>query len=176
MVPQPRDAVEIYRHIRWFVGLGPRPQFDRYTYWEKFDYWGVFWGMMIIGGSGLMLWFPELFAILVPGWMFNIALLVHGEEALLAVGFIFTVHFFNCHIRPEKFPMDLVIFTGRVSEHEMKEERPVEYQRMAEAGRLELEAVGPPSARAVTWGRTFGTVAVALGILTVALIVFALLQ
>jgi hypothetical protein len=58
----------------------------------------------------------------------------------------------------------------------MKEERPVEYQRMAEAGRLELEAVGPPSARAVTWSRAFGTVAVALGILTVALIVFALLQ
>ena len=49
-------------HIRWFVGGGPRPRFDRFTYWEKFDYWAVFWGMGIIGASGLLLWFPEFFA------------------------------------------------------------------------------------------------------------------
>jgi LPXTG-motif cell wall-anchored protein len=62
---------------------------------EKFDYWAVFWGMGIIGGSGLLLWFPVFFAHIVPGWVFNIAMLVHGEEALLAVGFIFTMHFFK---------------------------------------------------------------------------------
>ena len=65
-----------------------------------------------------------------PGWMFNIATLVHGEEALLAVGFIFTIHFFNGHMRPEKFPMDPVIFTGRITEHEMLEERGAEYDRL----------------------------------------------
>ena len=63
MVPQPRDFFEMVAHIRWFVGLGPQPRFDHFTYWEKFDYWAVFWGMGIIGGSGLMLWFPELFAL-----------------------------------------------------------------------------------------------------------------
>ncbi len=52
MVPQPRDLSEMLGHIKWFVGLGPRPNFDRFTYWEKFDYWAVFWGMGIIGGSG----------------------------------------------------------------------------------------------------------------------------
>jgi cytochrome b subunit of formate dehydrogenase len=62
LVPQPRDLVEIYRHVKWFLRVGPQPQFDRYTYWEKFDYWAVFWGMFIIGGSGLMLWFPEVFS------------------------------------------------------------------------------------------------------------------
>ena len=106
MVPQPRDLREFVEHMRWFLGRGPRPRFDRYTYWEKFDYWAVFWGMAIIGGSGLLLWFPVFFARFLPGWMFNVALLVHGEEALLAVGFIFTMHFFNGHLRPEKFPMD----------------------------------------------------------------------
>ena len=121
-------------HFRWFVGLGPRPVFDRFTYWEKFDYWAVFWGMAIIGGSGLMLWFPVLFSRILPGWVFNIALLVHGEEALLAVGFIFTIHFFNGHLRPEKFPMDMVIFTGRVEEHEFQAERPAEYARLTAAG------------------------------------------
>ena len=55
-----------------------------------------------------------------PGWVFNIAMLVHGEEALLAVGFIFTIHFFNGHLRPEKFPMDTVIFTGRVTLDELR--------------------------------------------------------
>ncbi len=123
MVPQPQDAIDVWRNFKWFVGRGPQPQFDRWTYWEKFDYWAVFWGMFIIGGSGLLLWFPVFFSKLLPGWMFNIAALVHGEEALLAVGFIFTFHFFNGHVRPAKFPMDTVIFTGRISEHELKGER-----------------------------------------------------
>ena len=71
MVPQPKDVQDMYRQIRWFLGLGPKPIFDRYTYWEKFDYWAVFWGMGIIGGSGLMLWFPVAFSHLVPGWVYQ---------------------------------------------------------------------------------------------------------
>ena len=123
MVPQPQDAYDMWANLKWFVGKGSQPKFDRFTYWEKFDYWAVFWGMFIIGGSGFMLWFPTFFSLFLPGWVLNIATLVHGEEALLAVGFIFTIHFFNGHLRPEKFPMDTVIFTWVVSEHEMKEER-----------------------------------------------------
>ena len=123
MVPQPQDVIDIFAQLQVVRRQGPRPQFDRWTYWEKFDYWAVFWGMFIIGGSGLLLWFPVFFSQFLPGWMFNIATLVHGEEALLAVGFIFTIHFFNGHLRPEKFPMDTVIFTGRISEHELKDER-----------------------------------------------------
>ena len=78
--------------------------------------------------------------------MFNIAALVHGEEALLAVGFIFTFHFFNGHVRPAKFPMDTVIFTGRISEHELKAERAVEYERLAKEGRLAAKEAPPPTA------------------------------
>jgi len=171
MVPQPRDLADMVQHIRWFVGLGPRPAFDRYTYWEKFDYWAVFWGMAIIGGSGLMLWFPVAFSHVVPGWAYNIALLVHGEEALLAVGFIFTIHFFNSHLRPEKFPMDMVIFTGRVPEHEWRDERPAEYARLAG----DAPDAGPPSGRAWIVGRVIGSAAVAAGLVLVALIAFALI-
>ena len=171
MVPQPKDLAEMAGHFRWFVGLGPRPVFDRFTYWEKFDYWAVFWGMAIIGGSGLMLWFPVLFSRFLPGWVFNIALLVHGEEALLAVGFIFTIHFFNGHLRPEKFPMDMVIFTGRVEEHELQAERPAEYARLTAAG--PLPDAGPPSPRARLIGRTVGTIAVVIGLTLVGLILFA---
>ena len=175
MVPQPRDFFELVGHLRWFVGLGPRPRFEHFTYWEKFDYWAVFWGMGIIGGSGLVLWFPERFAHLLPGGLFNFAMLIHGEEALLAVGFIFTIHFFNSHLRPEKFPMDAVIFTGRVTEREMIEERQDEYARLVALGRMgDLELA--PSPRWVhIVGRSVGAVAVTLGLIMVGLILFALL-
>ena len=171
MVPQPSDLRDMYQQFLWFFGQGPRPVFDRFTYWEKFDYWAVFWGMGIIGGSGLLLWFPVFFSHVVPGWVYNIALLVHGEEALLAVGFIFTIHFFNSHLRPEKFPMDMVIFTGRVTEHDLADERPAEYARHAAGGTMPYTT--PPSHRSWLVGRIVGTTAVIVGLMLVALILYA---
>jgi cytochrome b subunit of formate dehydrogenase len=175
MVPQLRDLRDLVQHVLWFIGQGPKPRFDQFTYWEKFDYWAVFWGMFIIGGSGLLLWFPVFFARFVPGWIFNIALLIHGEEALLAVGFIFTIHFFNTHLRPEKFPIDRVIFTGRVTLDEMREERPDEYARLTREGTLPSLSVSPPD----PWLGRFGTVvaatAVPLGLALVGLILYAVL-
>jgi cytochrome b subunit of formate dehydrogenase len=175
MVPQPQDIIDIWAHFKWFVGKGPRPRFDRWTYWEKFDYWAVFWGMFIIGGSGLLLWFPVFFAKFLPGWMFNIATLVHGEEALLAVGFIFTFHFFNGHLRPEKFPMDTVIFSGVIPEHELKEERPVEYDRLLRAGGLAAKEAPPPTPGSIRFGHYVGGTALTLGVITVCFIVYSLL-
>jgi hypothetical protein len=131
--------------------------------------------MAIIGGSGLMLWFPGFFARFVPGWAFNLAFVVHGEEALLATVFIFTVHFFNGHLRPEKFPMDTVIFTGRTPAEEVRLERPAEYERLERSGRLHGLRVPPPPARVRRMGYLVGTVAVGLGLLMVALTVYALL-
>ena len=78
---------------------------------------------LLMGAAGLMLWFPQAASHVLPGWMFNVALFVHGAEATLAIGFIFVIHFFNGHLRPGKFPMDLVIFTGSVSDDELREER-----------------------------------------------------
>ncbi len=129
LCPNQKDIMDIVGMIRWFFFKGPKPSFDRWTYWEKFDFLAVFWGMFAIGGSGLMLWFPEFFGRFLPGWMFNIATIVHSDEALLATGFIFTVHFFNTHFRPEKFPMDFVIFNGQISKHELMEERGDQWKR-----------------------------------------------
>jgi thiosulfate reductase cytochrome b subunit len=174
LVPQPQDVIDIVRNFKWFVGAGPQPQFDRWTYWEKFDYWAVFWGMVIIGGSGLLLWFPVFFSQLLPGWMFNIAALVHGEEALLAAGFIFTFHFFNGHVRPSKFPMDTVIFTGRISEHELKTERLAEYERMVREGRLAGNEAPAPTAEAKWFGWVVGGTALTLGVVAIVLIVYSI--
>jgi cytochrome b subunit of formate dehydrogenase len=175
MTPQPRDVVEMLQHIKWFLRLGPKPRFDHFTYWEKFDYWAVFWGMGIIGGSGLVLWFPELFSRILPGSWFNIALLVHGEEGLLAVGFIFTIHFFNSHLRPDKFPMDPVIFTGRVTRHEFEEERPAEYERLERARTLDELEVEPAAGWVGRVAKGVAVVAVTLGLIMVALILYAVL-
>ncbi len=123
--------------LRWFLYLGKPAKFDRWTYWEKFDYFAVFWGIPIIGLSGLMLWFPGFFTRFLPGYALNIAKIVHGEEAMLAVGFIFIFHFFHTHLRPESFPMDLVIFTGSMPLERLKSERPEEYNRLTESGELE---------------------------------------
>jgi cytochrome b subunit of formate dehydrogenase len=175
MVPQPQDIFDMWNHFKWFTGKGPRPQFDRWTYWEKFDYWAVFWGMAIIGGSGLILWFPAQFAAVLPGWIFNVATVVHGEEALLAVGFIFTIHFFNGHIRPEKFPMDLVIFTGRIPEHELKDERPQEFRRLVAEGRLAAAEAAPPTPWTKVFGWVVGGAAVIVGTATVVVIIYSVL-
>jgi cytochrome b subunit of formate dehydrogenase len=174
LVPQPADLVQMIQHFRWFVGMGPRPRFDRYSYWEKFDYWAVFWGMGIIGSSGLLLWFPGFFARVLPGWIYNIALVVHGEEALMAMVFIFTVHFFNGHLRPDKFPMDLVIFTGRVSLKELEHERPAEYERMVADHSLEQVLTEPPSRGLTNFGRLIGTIAVCIGLSVAAMAIYAL--
>jgi hypothetical protein len=134
LCPNLRDIKDVYGMVRWFFFKGPKPTFERWTYWEKFDFIAVFWGMFAIGGSGLMLWFPELFGMFLPGWAFNIATIVHSDEALLATGFIFSVHFFNTHGRPEKFPMDFVIFNGQIAKEEMIEERGDQWKRYEKEG------------------------------------------
>jgi cytochrome b subunit of formate dehydrogenase len=169
-----KDLDDLIASVKWFIGKGERPAYGRWTYWEKFDYFAVFWGMVVIGSTGLTLWFPELFTHVIPGYLINVATIVHSDEALLAVGFIFTVHFFNTHLRPEKFPMDTVIFTGRMPVEELAEDKPMEYQQLVESGELEkhlVEAYPPIVMRAI---RFFGWTAVALGLGMVVLIVYAM--
>jgi len=137
-VPSIKDFQDLWHNFLYFLGQGSRPLFDRFTYFEKFDYWAVFWGVPIIGLSGLVLWFPTFFSKFLPGFVINIAHIMHSDEALLAVGFIYIVHLFNTHIRFEKFPLNKVIFTGKETEEELRHERPLQWERLqAEPGRIE---------------------------------------
>jgi cytochrome b subunit of formate dehydrogenase len=176
MVPQPKDFADFYGQMKWFFGLGPQPKFERFAYWEKFDYWAVMWGTAIMGAAGLILWFPVLASRILPGWMFNVALFVHGAEAALAIGFIFVVHFFNGHLRPGKFPMDLVIFTGSVAAEELRHERAGEFERLREAGAIETRAVPAPRPALVRRARIVGAAGLGLGLALVALILYAVAQ
>lgn len=171
-----QDIRDFWATIKWFVWKGPRPEYGRWTYWEKFDYMAVFWGVIIIGSTGLILWFPVFFTQLLPGWAINIAQIIHSDEALLAVGFIFTIHFFNTHIRPESFPMDTVIFTGHVPYEEYKDDRPREFEELEKSGKLETVTVEKDySKRKMRWVRFFGFIFLFTGLILVALIIYSLL-
>ena len=169
-----RDLTEFVGSLKWFVGAGPRPHYGRWTYWEKFDYFAVFWGIFVIGSTGLMLWFPVFFTRVLPGWVINVATIIHSDEALLATGFIFTIHFFNTHLRPEKFPMDLVVFTGRMPLVEFKRDKPAEYEDLVAAGMLEENLVWPYQKVVIRTFRIFAWTALALGTFMVLWIIYAM--
>jgi cytochrome b subunit of formate dehydrogenase len=172
LVPNWNDVKQCIGMFKWFVGKGPRPRFDRWAYFEKFDYWAVFWGVSIIGSSGLMLAFPTITATFLPGWIFNIATVVHGEEAFLAAVFLFTVHFFNNHFRPDKLPPpDIVMFTGTQSIEEFRADHPAQYQRLLDSGELEKYLVDKPSRPMTVASTVLGLVLIAAGLTLLVLVI-----
>ena len=175
MIPGSQDLKEFIATMKWFLHLGERPQYGRWTYWEKFDYFAVFWGVFIIGSTGLTLWFPVLFTRLLPGSFINIATIIHSDEALLATGFIFTVHFFNTHLRPEKFPMDTTIFSGRMALAELKRDKPREYEALVASGELEKHLAEPHPEIVMRTIRGFAWVALSIGFSIVVGIIYAML-
>ncbi|MHB8905667.1 MAG: formate dehydrogenase subunit gamma [Melioribacteraceae bacterium] len=176
LVPNKKDFTELVATMKWFVGKGPQPEYGRWTYWEKFDYWAVFWGVAVIGFSGLILWFPEFFTSLgLPGSFINIATIIHSDEALLAVGFIFTYHFFNTHFRPDKFPMDTVIFTGKVHIDELKSDRPHEYEIIMQDPDLQKKFGEAPPIFLRRAARIFGFTALTIGVILIVLIIYSMI-
>jgi len=164
LVPRPADAVHLGQKIRWFFGLGPPPVFDRWTYWEKFDYWAVFWGLPLLAITGLPLMYPLAASRIMPGWVLNVFVLLHRAEALLAMLYIFIIHFTIGHLRRGMFPMNECMFAGSVELAKEREEKPLWIARMQEDGRLEEAMVpGPPR-----WYRilyfVFGYTALAVGL------------
>ncbi len=165
LIPNWKDLADCIGMFKWFLGMGPRPRFDRWAYFEKFDYWAVFWGVSIIGFSGLMLALPTVTAKFLPGWVFNIATVVHGEEAFLAAVFLFTVHFFNNHFRPDKLPPpDIVMFTGLQSLEEFRADHPAQYQRLVDSGELESLLVDGPSKPMTQASKVLGVVLIVVGL------------
>lgn len=163
LMPRGKDWVDFVDNIKWFFYLGPRPKYDRWTYFEKFDYMAVFWGVCVIGISGLVMWFPVFFTKFLPGEILNIAAIVHSDEALLALAFIFTVHFFHNHLRVENFPIDLSIFSGVIPLERFMKERPVEYERLVKEGKLKELLVPPPSQKTIIKCFIFGFSALGIG-------------
>ncbi|MDO8248988.1 MAG: cytochrome c3 family protein [Rhodoferax sp.] len=172
LIPNWKDLAHCWGMFVWFVGKGPKPRFERWAYFEKFDYWAVFWGVTIIGTSGLLLAFPTVTAASLPGWVFNIATVIHGEEAFLAAVFLFTVHFFNNHFRPDKLPPpDIVMFTGTQSLEEFRADHPAQYQRLVDSGELETFLVDAPSQPMARGSKILGLALIAVGLTLLVLVI-----
>lgn len=177
LIPNWKDLRDIVGMFKWFLGMGEKPRFDRWAYFEKFDYWAVFWGVTIIGTSGLMLAFPHVTATYLPGWVFNVATIVHGEEAFLAAVFLFTVHFFNNHFRPDKLPPpDIVMFTGTQSLEEFRSDHPAQYQRLVDTGELDKYLVDGPSRPMTLGSKILGLTLIAIGLILLTLVIIGFLS
>jgi len=131
------DIKGFFQHLLWIFGLGKKPRFDRWSWWEKFDYWAVWWGFMIVGVTGLILYNPVLSSDYIPGWLLNVALWVHRIEAAMAMAHIFSIHFYLEHFRPHSFPYNASMFDGVVPLDKAREEHAEWIARLEREGRLE---------------------------------------
>ncbi len=146
-VPGRRDVKEIIGMARWFLGLGSKPAFERWTYWEKWDYWMACLACLLVGGSGLMMWFPNFFCRFVSGETLNVGRVIHVELAVLSTSFLFVFHVYHTHFRPEKFPLDLSAITGLVNEGHLRKNRPDYVARLEETHTLDDMRRPSPSRR-----------------------------
>jgi cytochrome b subunit of formate dehydrogenase len=174
-IPNRRDFKDFFQMVRWFVGLGPKPTYERWAYWEKFDFWGACADIIIIGSTGLILWFPNFFCTVLPGGVLNFAKVIHSTQALLATGFVFAIHFYHAFLRPEKFPADMSVLTGLVSEEEFLHERPEFFERLRREGELDKRRTTVPEKRHLWFDKAEGYFALAVGLfLLIAMIVASL--
>lgn len=133
MIPGPQDFVNFFDEFRWFLGLTrERANFDRFNWREKFDYWAIFWGIPVMAGSGFVLMYPVLTTQLLPGWVVPTALVMHSDEAMLAISWIMLVHVFFAHFPPGIFPMNTTMFTGKMPVERYRLDHPAEYEEMFE--------------------------------------------
>ena len=164
IVPNFKDAKDMWENTLYIIGIRKQPRFDRWTYWEKFDYWAVFWGMPLLSITGFMLIYPLFTSRFLPGWSLNIASYFHRAEAVLAVSYIFIVHFFINHLKPTGFPMNETMFSGNVTIKHLVEEKPEWAARLKKEGKIEKMNATQPA----VWFRVlyyiFGLTAVSMGV------------
>ena len=105
----------------WFFLRPDRPAFGRFSLKEKFEYIGVFWGTMLLGLTGLMLWGEQFSSYFLSGQIFNIAAIAHTYEAFLAVIHVGVLHTYSVILSPNVFPISLATITGDTPVRELAE-------------------------------------------------------
>jgi formate dehydrogenase subunit gamma len=122
MFPRWKDLKDIIHTFLWIFGMHRHePQYDRFQYGQKIDYWAIFWGMPVMVITGIIMMFPSVFGQWLDGQWFAVAAAAHRDEAVLAVGFILIVHMYYGHLQKNAFPFNTVIFTGRMLKSKYKE-------------------------------------------------------
>lgn len=168
------DFKAVHQHMAWLFGRREHPVFDRWSWWQKFDYWAVWWGLVIVGSTGLVMFDSVLTTSVLPGWMMNVARWVHKVEAVLAMAHIFIVHFFIESYRPSAFPLNAHIFHGAAELQALEHEHPAWIERMRAEGKLEERIITQPPRAVQIAFFSFGLAMVALGLLLLlGMLVFA---
>jgi len=114
LMPNLKDVKDIIEFLKYLFFISDkRPDGAEFTWKEKFDYWAPFWGIVIIGSSGIIMWGQVLATKILPGEIINFALIAHSDEALLAALFLFIWHWYNVHFSTSVFPMGTAFLTGQ---------------------------------------------------------------
>ena len=125
-----KDFSDVVHNIRYYLGAEDHPAIcDRYSYRQKFEYWGVLIGAVIIMFSGITLWFPVVITQFLPGEVIPAAKVLHTNQAILIFIMIALLHIYNSIFSPEVFPLDTSIFTGNISRERMAREHPAELMK-----------------------------------------------
>lgn len=132
-----QDVRNVLGDIGHLLGLrSEKPAFGRYDYRQKFEYWAVVWGTIIMAATGLIMWLPEVVTRWVPGIIVPAARVAHGGEALLAILAVIIWHFYNAHFRPDIFPMDPAMWTGRIPLERLEHDHRTLYDELTEPAQL----------------------------------------
>jgi cytochrome b subunit of formate dehydrogenase len=130
MVPTRKDFEDVVQTFRHFLFKEPAPKVGKFDAAEKFEYWGLFAGGLVMSGTGIILVFPELVSQILPGILVAATRVMHGLEATFAVLVVALWHAYGVSLRPEVFPLDTSIFSGKMSVERLKHEHPLEYERL----------------------------------------------
>lgn len=142
MVPTRKDFTDAITTLSFYLGLGrEQARFDRFDYRQKFEYWGLVFGAVVMVATGVVLLFPLASAELFTGQIIPASKLAHGSEGLMAFLVVIVWHVYNAHLSPDVFPFDTSIFTGRISRERMEKEHPLELERL-EGARDEQDGRG----------------------------------
>jgi formate dehydrogenase gamma subunit len=131
LVPERKDFTDAIATLKYYLGMAQtQPRFDRFDYRQKFEYWGMVLGSLVVIGTGIVLMWPVMAARYLPGQLIPVSKVAHSNEGLMAFLVIIVWHIYNAHLSPDVFPFDSSIFTGRVSVERMRHEHPLEYERL----------------------------------------------
>ena len=135
--PDLSDVSNVTQNLLYSFGLSSKPpQFGRYDYTEKAEYWALMWGGFVMIITGIPLWFETLFLGFMPKWLLDVAKTVHYYEAWLATLAILVWHFFFMFIHPESYPINFTVLTGRMTEEAYMEKHALDYEKMIARGEI----------------------------------------
>ncbi len=121
--PCPRDVLDVIGNLRYLIfPRAPKPEFARFSYGEKAEYWAVVWGTLIMGLTGLIIMFKMQITEWAPRWVIDVAITIHYYEAILAVLAIIVWHFYHVIFDPDVYPLNTACLDGRMPEHLYHEE------------------------------------------------------